>query len=198
MERVTHITDAGADQDGHRPDQSNRATAVAQAAEPSLAALLNRRIESINPTLFIAPNARYSDAYAWYLLVCVLDILLTYTVLTYYGAREVNAIAQWAIDHWSWTGLVTLKFATVVVVILICEILGRLRPAAGRMVSVLAVGISAVPVVLTMAQMSLLGVPDDFVFNDLPRIEIREPAQRIAAGPIFSIAETGLTTHFGR
>lgn len=94
----------------------------------------------------------YPTQYAWYVLVSSLDLIMTNTVMHHFGAREVNTIADKAIQLFGFWGLIGLKFATVAVVVGICEFVGMRRPATGRKVAEWAVAISAVPVVLAMVQ----------------------------------------------
>lgn len=91
-------------------------------------------------------NALYPDQYAWYVLASSLDIMLTYVIVWKLGGREVNAIAQHfinALGHW---GLILLKFATIILVVAICEVVGRANRASGRRLAIAAICISALPV----------------------------------------------------
>ena len=94
----------------------------------------------------------YPTQYAWYVLASSLDLIMTNTVMNYFGAREVNTIADKAIQLFGFWGLIGLKFATVVVVVGICEFVGMRRPSTGKKVAEWAVAISAVPVVLAIVQ----------------------------------------------
>jgi hypothetical protein len=94
----------------------------------------------------------YPNQYVWYVLVSSLDLIMTNTVMNYFGAREVNTIADRAIGVFGFWGLIGLKFATVVLVIGICEFVGMRRPALGKRIAEWAVAISAVPVVVAMVQ----------------------------------------------
>src|SRR5262245_4089370 len=78
----------------------------------------------------------YPDAYSWYVLASALDVMVTVTVLVHLGAREVNTIARWTIDHSGTWGLIALKFLSVIVVIVICEHIGRRRATIGRSLAV--------------------------------------------------------------
>ena len=97
----------------------------------------------------------YPNHYAWYILVSSLDLIMTNTVMHHFGAREVNTIADKAIEHFGFWGLIGLKFLTVVVVVYICEHIGRKRPELGRKVAAWAVAISAIPVVVAAIQVML-------------------------------------------
>ncbi len=96
----------------------------------------------------------YPDQYAWLLLVSCLDIMLTWVIL-HLGGREVNGIAHRAIEfagHW---GLIGLKLACVIVVIAICETIGRREMNKGKRLSEWAIAISAFPVVAALVQLAL-------------------------------------------
>lgn len=99
------------------------------------------------PTLF--PNH-----YCWYLLVCCLDLALTNLVIGRFGATEVNALASRAIEVGGFWGLIALKFATVLVVIGVIELVGRRRPVTGHRLAECAIVVSGIPVVATLAQLS--------------------------------------------
>lgn len=102
--------------------------------------------------------ALFPAHYMWYVLVCVLDLVLTNTVINYYGAREVNGIAHHAIELMGFWGLIALKVATMVVVITVCETVGRKRERLGLKVAEWAVALSALPVVATVTQIALRAV----------------------------------------
>jgi hypothetical protein len=94
----------------------------------------------------------YPNQYVWYVLVSSLDLIMTNTVMTHFGAREVNTIADKAIQWCGFWGLIGLKFATVLLVVGICEHVGRKRPVLGKKIAEWAVAISAVPVVIAVVQ----------------------------------------------
>ncbi len=96
--------------------------------------------------------AAYPGPYTWYVLVCALDLMLTNVALNHFGGMEVNGIAHRVIEAAGFPGLIALKVGTMLVVIAVCEVLARKHPAVGRRVSEWAVAISAVPVVLMLAQ----------------------------------------------
>ncbi len=104
----------------------------------------------------------YPDHYAWYLLGSALDIVVTTFILEHMGlgnehgvepvGREVNVLAARLIDVMGIWGLIALKFSTVIVVILVCETVGRRRPRLGRALATTAVVLSALPVGLGLLQ----------------------------------------------
>jgi len=102
----------------------------------------------------------YPDLYCWYVLAATLDILVTTVVMSFYGAIEMNGVAAAMIDRFGFVGLVPLKFASVVLVLLICEYVGRLRPTTGLRVAQLAVVFSAFPVLAAGMQVGFVHAAD--------------------------------------
>ena len=94
----------------------------------------------------------YPNQYVWYVFVSSLDLITTKSVMDNFGAREVNTIADKAIQLFGFWGLIGLKFAMVVVVVGICEYVGMRRPRLGKKIAEWAVAISAVPVVVAILQ----------------------------------------------
>lgn len=89
----------------------------------------------------------YPDLYAWYVLVASLDILFTWVIL-HEGGQELNLLAAWIIDRHDLPGLVLFKFCTVMLVVTVCELLGRRRGELGVRLARWAVTISAFPVLV--------------------------------------------------
>jgi short subunit fatty acids transporter len=98
----------------------------------------------------------FPDHYCWYLLVCVLDLVLTNTMLHHFGGIEVNGIAARIIDSGGFWGLIAFKMATAILVISICEHVGRVRLATARRVAEWAIAISAIPSVLSLTQLGFV------------------------------------------
>jgi hypothetical protein len=111
------------------------AAAEAEAERPGAAPPPSRRGAVLFPGL-----------YGWYIIAGTLDILVTHKILAYFGGREVNALADALITKFSEWGLVLLKYATVVVVIAICEFVGRRHWRLARRLAIFAVVWSAFPV----------------------------------------------------
>jgi hypothetical protein len=104
----------------------------------------------------------YPDLYCWYVLAASLDILVTGLVMAHYGAVEVNGFAAAVIERFGLIGLVPMKFLTVVLVLMICEYVGRHKPSMGLRVAQMAVGVSFLPVLAAGAQVAVVhaaGVP---------------------------------------
>ena len=76
----------------------------------------------------------YPGVYIWYVILASCDISLTWIILSL-GGREENALANWIFEHGGLVGAVIFKFATVVIVVVICEFVGRHRNKTGRRVA---------------------------------------------------------------
>ncbi|RMH10868.1 MAG: hypothetical protein D6695_10635 [Planctomycetota bacterium] len=101
-----------------------------------------------------ARSVLYPDLYCWYVLLAALDIIVTALVLDLYGMIEANALAAKVIDQYGLAGLVPYKFASVILVVLICEYVGKLRPATGLRIARLAVGVSCLPILAAAVQLA--------------------------------------------
>ncbi len=95
-----------------------------------------------------------SSTYRWFAVLAMLDVLLTSIILTL-GGTESNAIACFMYRTFGVAGLVLLKVPCVLLVIAICERVGRERPALARGVARLAVLLNTVPVAFGLACMSI-------------------------------------------
>jgi hypothetical protein len=123
------------------------------------------------PAWWRSPSVLYPDRYAWYVLVSALDIVVTVTVLVHYGAKEVNSIAQASIELFDVWGLVGLKFLTLVIVVLICEFVGRKHERLGRMLATIAIAASLMPVLAATTQVFWLWGRGEIQHTEWPRIE---------------------------
>lgn len=84
--------------------------------------------------------------YAWYILASSLDVIVTHAIIYHLGGAEANKIADHLLQRFGLWGLVGLKYATVIVVIAVCEWVGRKHPGTARRLAVAAIIISALPV----------------------------------------------------
>ncbi len=69
--------------------------------------------------------------YVWLLGLAAMDVLVTWLVLRF-GGSELNALARFAIEKAGVSGLISIKAATIAMVLAICEYVGRRRPVMGR------------------------------------------------------------------
>jgi len=88
----------------------------------------------------------YPSLYAWYVLASCLDIVVTYAIVYRLGGSEVNAVANSLLQMFGHWGLIGLKFSTVILVVAVCELVGRRSTAWGQRLAKAAVVVSAFPV----------------------------------------------------
>ncbi len=110
----------------------------------------------------------YPNHYAWYVLVSFLDVMLTVKLLLHLGAREVNTIAQFSIELFGTWGLIGLKTLSMVVVVLICEFVGRRQQPLGRKIAVMAIAVSLIPVTSALTQVAVFSARGDLEWIDHP------------------------------
>ncbi len=119
----------------------------------------NSFLERKKPPFLSLPPMRYQNSYVWLVLVSALDLILTMLVLFVWKGQEVNPVAAAVIRHMGFLGAIGLKFGIVILVILICELIGRRSDRDGRSLATGAILISAVPVVYTFALLLRAGPP---------------------------------------
>ena len=119
--------------DNNTPSSSNR---TGDEGEPS----------PRQPGFLSNPQLRYPNAYTWLVLVSALDLMLTMLVLYVWEGFEANPIAEAVITKMGYVWAIVFKFAIVVLVVIICEFIGRRDERGGRTLAVGAVIINAMPV----------------------------------------------------
>ena len=93
---------------------------------------------------------RYPNEYVWLVFVSVIDLIATWIILVRHGGYEANPIANLVITRFGSTGLVLFKVAIFLFVIFVCEIVGRQSESRGRWLARVGVGISAIPLVVSL------------------------------------------------
>lgn len=101
---------------------------------------------------FFSRAALYPQYYVWYVFLSALDVLLTWVVLHLDG-REANVLADWIIRRHDLPGLVAFKFILVIVVVLVCEFVGRRNLQTGLKLARWAIVLSAFPVAVGAAHL---------------------------------------------
>ena len=91
----------------------------------------------------------FPNGYVWFVFISALDIMLTWIVL-HLGGREANQLANAILYRYGLPGLVVFKFALVILVVLICEWVGRRRPESARLLLSVGIMVTCLPVVLAM------------------------------------------------
>jgi hypothetical protein len=96
-----------------------------------------------------AAPVRYPNEYVWFVFVSALDLMLTWIVL-HFGGRETNGLANTILQNFGLVGFVIFKFGLVVLVICICEVVGRHNDRVARGIATFAVGVTCLPVLLSV------------------------------------------------
>jgi hypothetical protein len=100
------------------------------------------------------PQMRYPNAYVWFVFVSSLDIMLTWAILMRNGS-EVNPVAAQVIEHWGLPGAIAFKFSLMLFVVIVCEVVGRVRDQSAHVLAWIAVTISALPVMYSLGLLTL-------------------------------------------
>ncbi|MCA9310559.1 MAG: hypothetical protein KDA21_05085 [Phycisphaerales bacterium] len=96
----------------------------------------------------------YPTAYVLYVLLAMLDIAFTWWILQL-GGYEANPVAALALDRGGLSGMIMLKYITVVMVIGSCEYIGRHRPLIGHRLADWAAAVHLVPLTAAVVQIGL-------------------------------------------
>lgn len=94
----------------------------------------------------------YPKTYAMFLLVAAMDVICTAIILSL-GGREINALANMLLQLWGVHGLLALKFAVCVMVLITCEFIGRRKPAVAVRLAIAAIALNMFPVVVGTTQL---------------------------------------------
>lgn len=96
----------------------------------------------------------FGHLYFWYILLATLDLVTTVIILNL-GGREANGIANAVLQASGPGGLLVMKYASVMLVVCICEFVAERRPRTGRFVALAAIVLSAAPVLVGWAQLAM-------------------------------------------
>lgn len=107
-------------------------------------------------SFFSLPPVRYPDEYVWLVFVSSLDIIMTWAIMTKFGGREANPLANLYLSLHGFKGLVIFKFCIVTFVVVICEVVGRSDDRRGRWLARVGIGISAIPMVVSATLLLLV------------------------------------------
>lgn len=94
----------------------------------------------------------YPSLYAWYILAATLDIIVTHQILHEFQGSEVNKLADALIRRYGVAGMIGLKYSSIVIVLAVCEFVGRRHHWLGKRLAVAAICISAFPVGVGLLQ----------------------------------------------
>lgn len=131
-----------------------RAATLSVSACPSCGGVIAAdRLATARVGLFDLPPMLHQAKYVWFVFLSALDIIVTAAILSLDGV-ELNGLADAVIQHTGSWGLIGYKFALVLFVIINCEIISRRRAHVGFKLSEWAVALSAIPVVVGLAQLA--------------------------------------------
>jgi hypothetical protein len=120
----------------------------------------------------IREQALYPNLYVWFIFLATMDLLFTTVIITL-GGHEVNLIADWVIRRYSRVGIVVYKFGLVTLVIVICELVGRLNRERGERLAHWAIALTLLPVLvaaghLVQVILQLNGLAEPVAIDLLP------------------------------
>lgn len=98
---------------------------------------------------------RLQTPYVWLVFVSAMDLMLTWIIL-HKGGIEANVLAAWIIHHYDLVGVVIFKFGVMTGVILISEWIARHNLDTARKFAIVAVALSAVPIIVGFRVLSRL------------------------------------------
>ena len=96
----------------------------------------------------------FPNLYTWFVLVASLDIITTWSIL-WLGGEERNPLADFILTVGDMPLMVTFKLTMTVLVVVICEVVGRRHAGTARKLALFAVGASSIPVVWGVTQLWL-------------------------------------------
>lgn len=96
----------------------------------------------------------YPTLHRWFVALAALDVLLTEVILTL-GGIEINPLAASVHQAGAITAMAFFKFATVAVVLLSCEYVGRRSLITGRRIASCAVTLNCIAVGAGASQIAL-------------------------------------------
>ncbi len=107
-------------------------------------------VENARPSLGLSRGPSrgvlFTGLYSWYILAATLDVVLTHTILHHFGGSEVNRLADALIQRHGVAGMIGLKYSSIVLVVIICEYVGRRDTHLGQRLAMVAIAMSALPV----------------------------------------------------
>ena len=85
-----------------------------------------------------------------FVVVSVLDILMTHRLIRTGRFRESNPLAKFFYDHWDMNGMVYFKMTMVAVVVLLTQLIARRSPRRSQLVLRLAICVVSVVVIYSL------------------------------------------------
>jgi hypothetical protein len=101
------------------------------------------------------PVLRYETIYSWFIFFAAMDLMLTWVIL-YRGGQELNWVAESVIRAHGVHGLIPYKFALVVLIVIVCEEVGRRNVLTGQRLAWVSLGVTILPVLAALTQLLVL------------------------------------------
>jgi hypothetical protein len=110
------------------------------------------------------PHVLFPNHYTWFVFLAALDIMMTYLIMNpavfshdaeqlVPRGEELNPLANWIIRTGGTPGKVIYKFTLVMLVVCICEYVGRRKLTLGRSLAEWAIALTSIPVIVALLQM---------------------------------------------
>src|SRR5262245_28947625 len=121
---------------------------------------LNQSCAIRPPGWLDVPALSHPCLYLVFVLVSTLDVVLTWLILAMNG-DELNPIAALVIRDWGLPGAIVFKFSLTLFVIVLCDVVSRSqfrghgRARTGRFLAMLAIVVSALPVIYSLGMLAL-------------------------------------------
>ncbi|MCP4251238.1 MAG: hypothetical protein GY778_29730 [bacterium] len=96
---------------------------------------------------------RYPVRYGLFVILAGLAAAFTRAILRA-GGTEVNPVADGVFAHRGLPGMLLFKFGLVLLIIALCELIGRRRDRVGRRLAAACVMVTAIPVLAATAQLA--------------------------------------------
>jgi hypothetical protein len=169
---AAELNDAGTKGEAGGVSSPGNAPATSNLGVPTEPGVVHELVLPPRRRGFFRRAVLFPDRYVWYVFASTLDIIVTVTVLKHLGFREANSFAQKSIDYFGTWGLIGLKFISVILVVVICEYVGRHRERVGRTLATLAIMASLFPVAFAMIQL-LIGMAQGLIVHtEWPRHDL--------------------------
>tara|TARA_B100000029_G_scaffold43178_1_gene40011 strand:+ start:2119 stop:2457 length:339 start_codon:yes stop_codon:yes gene_type:complete len=101
-------------------------------------------------TRFPRRSVRFLYETTLFIVVSVLDILMTHRLIRTGRFHESNPVAKFFYDHWDMDGMVYFKMTMVAVVVVLTQLIARRRPQRAHMVLRLAICVVSVVVIYSL------------------------------------------------
>jgi len=111
-------------------------------SSPNLARFTMPRSGVLDRLAVLREPCLYLPLHRWFLALAAVDVVLTTLVLNL-GGQEANIVPRAILARAGLGGMVALKAASVVFVLLVCELVGRKREHVGRRLALGAIAANA-------------------------------------------------------